>query len=211
MLQLRLPGNVGMRLWTSRTAGRGLGSTRGCGSQASGRIILWRSKRLSLRPARIDERNLSRLFRCSRHETRARCILVQKLFAYSCFIILIRSVLRSSVIKLQSFKCGEICMSVVDNLHRIREHYALTLDCAAIAAFTPIHVFSTSPSSFDMSELQSFMTSSAVLACRKLTMPAGRSIRAQIEPATTIRQSVSSVSFGGRSRRTFNRVSWMRV
>ena len=76
--------------------------------------------------------------------------------------------------------------------HIVQRDHALVLACAACAAFTPIHVFSTRPSSFCMSELQSFITSSALRLLRKFTMPAGRSIRAHTVPATTSRQSVSS-------------------
>lgn len=89
--------------------------------------------------------------------------------------------------------------------------YALILDWAACAALTPIQVFSTSPSNFDMSELQSFMTSSAVLACRKLTIPVGRSILAQMVLDTTSRHNVSSVCCGVRSSNEVRRVSEMRL
>jgi hypothetical protein len=89
--------------------------------------------------------------------------------------------------------------------------HALTLACAACAALTPIHVFSTRPRSFCMSELQSFMTSSALRLFRKFTMPAGRSIRAHTVPATTSRQSVSSACWGVRSRRAVKRARVMRV
>ena len=62
-----------------------------------------------------------------------------------------------------------------------------------------------------MSELQSFMTSSALRLFRKFTMPVGRSIRAQTVPATTSRQSVSSACWGVRSRSVVKRVRVMRV
>jgi hypothetical protein len=58
----------------------------------------------------------------------------------------------------------------------------------------PIQVFSTSPSSFCMSLLQSFITSSALRLALKLTMPDGRSMRAHIVPETTSRARVSSVA-----------------
>lgn len=84
-------------------------------------------------------------------------------------------------------------------------------DCAACAAFTPIQVFSTKPSNRCMSELQSFITSSALLLLRKLTMPAGRSIRAHTVPETTSLHSVSSVCCWVRSRSETSRVSVIRV
>lgn len=91
------------------------------------------------------------------------------------------------------------------------KNHALIFDCAAWAAFISIHVFSTNPSSFCMSELQSFITSSALRLLRKLTIPAGRSIRAQIVPDTTRRPSVSSACCALRSRREFRRARVIRV
>ena len=99
----------------------------------------------------------------------------------------------------------------IQHLECISYHHALPFAWAACAAFTPIHVFSIRPSSLDMSELQSFMTSSAVRACRKLMMPAGRSTRAHTDFETTSRLSVSSVSRGVRSRRSVRRARVMRV
>lgn len=55
-----------------------------------------------------------------------------------------------------------------------------------------------------MSELQSFMISSALRFILKFTMLAGLSTRAQIDPETTSLASVSSVCFVVRSRRDVN-------
>ena len=103
-----------------------------------------------------------------------------------------------------------VSIDIVDDC-AVQNCHALILACAACAALTPIHVFSTRPRSFCMSELQSFMTSSAPRLLRKFTMPAGRSIRAHTVPATTSRQSVSSACWGVRSRRAVRRTSVMRV
>ena len=90
-------------------------------------------------------------------------------------------------------------------------HQAFARACAACAAFTPIQVFSTKLSSFCISELQSFITSSALLLLRKLTIPVGRSIRAHTVPDTTRRQRVSSACWGVRSSKVVNRGSVIRV
>lgn len=91
-------------------------------------------------------------------------------------------------------------------------NYALTARaCAACAAFTPIQVFSTRLSSRCMSELQSFMTSSALLLLRKFTVPAGRSIFAHTVPETTSLQSVSSAFCCVRSSNCVRRARVMRV
>jgi hypothetical protein len=69
---------------------------------------------------------------------------------------------------------------------------------AATSAFIAIQAFSTRPSMRFISLLQSFITSSALLFCLKLTIPAGRSMRAHTMPETTSRERSSSVSEVGR-------------
>ena len=72
---------------------------------------------------------------------------------------------------------------------------------AATSAFIAIQALSTRLSMRFMSLLQSFITSSALLFCLKLTIPAGRSMRAHTIPETTSRERSSSVSEVGRESR----------
>ena len=72
---------------------------------------------------------------------------------------------------------------------------------AATSAFIAIQALSTRPSMRFISLLQSFITSSALLFCLKLTIPAGRSMRAQTIPETTSLERSSSVSEVGRDSR----------
>ena len=91
-------------------------------------------------------------------------------------------------------------------------NYALTARaCAACAAFTPIQVFSTRLSNRCISELQSFITSSALLLLRKFMVPAGRSILAHTVPETTSLQRVSSAFCCVRSSSCVSRAKVMRV
>lgn len=101
-------------------------------------------------------------------------------------------------------------MPTYNNVHYYDAAFT-ALDWAACAAFTPIHVFSTRPRSLCMSELQSFITSSALLLLRKLTMPAGLSMRAQMVADTTSRHRTSSVCCCVRSRSDVRRARVMRV
>ena len=75
------------------------------------------------------------------------------------------------------------------------------------ALMLPTRVFSTKPSSRCMSELQSFITSSALRLLRKLMIPAGRSMRAQTVPDTTSLQRISSVCCWVRSSNDVSRGS----